>query len=85
MPDSVEERKEIIYRAIESFMERHSGNSPTLRELAEITGINSTSIIDSYLNRLDEEGRIKRPVDNRARMIEIPGGKWIPPQGDKNG
>jgi len=58
-----------VLKAIKEHRARY-GFSPTLRELMNITGISSTSVIAYYIRTLEREGLVVR-VPNIARSIEL--------------
>lgn len=62
------------------YKKEHDGNSPTYREIMRATGISSTSVVAYHLERLEQNGVIRRPQQvGNSRMIEIVGGRWIAP------
>lgn len=64
-----------VFQAIIEYKSSRDGNSPTVRELVDITGISSTSVVEYHLRKLAEQGRISRnPSD--ARNITVIGGQW---------
>lgn len=53
----------------------HDGNSPTVREIAEETGISSTSVVNYCLDKLEIAGIIQRDT-GASRSIQVAGGAW---------
>lgn len=51
--------KDRIYDFIVDYIDQN-GFSPTVREICTGVGLKSTSNVHSYLNDLEDEGRIKR-------------------------
>ncbi|MGA2504236.1 MAG: hypothetical protein ABSG01_09120 [Anaerolineales bacterium] len=72
-----------VFAFIVSYKQNHDGNSPTIREIGEAVGVNSTSLVLFYLNKLEKQGRIRRPEpkigERFAANIEVIGGKWDAP------
>jgi SOS-response transcriptional repressor LexA len=66
---------EDIYNFIVEFKKANDGNSPSLRNICDALGINSTSLVQNRLFELEEEGKI---VCNATipRFINVVGGKW---------
>lgn len=68
-------------RNILRFMQRYvtqTGYPPTIREIGEATGINSTSVVNYNLNKLVEAGYLERSdrVSRGLRLVaDIPGAK----------
>lgn len=58
-----------VLEAIRVYKNDH-GFSPSMRNLMDITGIKSLSLISYYLDRLEEEGLIRREK-NVSRSIEV--------------
>lgn len=56
----VPERKELVLQAIKDFGTRRRGMNPTIRELCQLTGIKSTSVMNFYLDKLVEDRAIIR-------------------------
>lgn len=50
--------------------QRQNGFMPSMRDLVEATGINSTSLIRRHLQTLEEEGLIARAA-GKARAIRV--------------
>ena len=70
----LKERTERIFQAIILYKISHHGNSPSIREIGEMAGISSTSVVAYHLKALEKAGLFKR-ID---RKIDI-GGTWQPP------
>lgn len=61
------------YDVLEKIVEykRENGISPSIRELMQLTGVTSTSVMKYYLDRLEEEGLISRlPHFSRSIMVK---------------
>lgn len=70
-----------VLQAIIDYKVKSGGDSPAVRELAEITGLASTSTVSYHLDKLEAAGLIKRGEYSQARAIRVVGGKWTPPEG----
>lgn len=68
--------REAIFKFIRSYKCSHDGNSPSLREIMEMCGISSTSVVHYHLDILEQEGRI-RLKGFKIRQIEVVGGEWV--------
>jgi SOS-response transcriptional repressor LexA len=68
---------ERVYRYIVRYKKLYGGASPTLREIADALGMTAWSAVLPHLNRLESAGRIKRVRRGKARMIDVPGGRWV--------
>ena len=66
-----------IYDFIVGFKKAHNGNSPTFRQIGDAVGVRSSSMVNTYLDRMVTRGMIERK--GSIRMIEIPGSRWFPP------
>lgn len=64
-----------VFDFICSFKELNDGNSPSLREIKDKTGITSTSVVTYYLDKLEIAGLIKRD----GRIIKVVGASWVRP------
>ena len=53
------ERQRNILRFMETYLDSH-GFPPTIREIGEATGINSTSVVNYNLNKLVDAGHLAR-------------------------
>ena len=67
-----------VYDCIVEYKCSHDGNSPTIREIADICNITSTSVITYMLQALQFEGKIE-VAPSKTRSIKVIGGQWIPP------
>ena len=71
---------EHVFKFIIDFKKSHDGNSPSIREIGEGCGISSTSVVTYWLNKLEEQGFIRRPEPpfgiRFANRIEVIGGQW---------
>lgn len=64
-----------IFNFIVAYKSAHDGNSPTSREIMDGANISSTSVVHYHLRKLEVQGKIW--IDgNKARRIEVIGGKW---------
>ncbi len=73
--DKLSERQRNILRFMQRYMDKN-GFPPTIREIGEATGINSTSVVNYNLNKLVTEGYLERSdrVSRGLRLVgEIPG------------
>ena len=64
-----------MFNFIVSWKTKNDGNSPTIRDIGEFMGIDSTSHISYLLRKLEELGMIELE-DHSARAIKVVGGKW---------
>ncbi len=63
------ERQRKVLTCIEGYVAEH-GFPPTVREIGEAIGVNSTSLVAYYLKRLEERGLINRePAMSRAIQL----------------
>ena len=76
-------RVERVYRAVVEHKRRSGGDSPTVREIMAATGIRSTSVVSTYLDSLQDAGRLApvRGGKGWAGGIRVVGGEWHGPQG----
>src|SRR3990172_7909698 len=63
------------HKKILQVLEKHqaeSGYPPSIREIGKQTGISSTSVVNYYLNQLEEEGYIERDrkISRGVRLVE---------------
>lgn len=72
-----------VLQAIIQFKVANDGASPTVRELARLTGAANQSSVVYHLRRLEDAGLIKREFA-LARVIRVVGGEWRPPQGARD-
>lgn len=73
--DKLSERQRNILRFMQRYMDKN-GYPPTIREIGEATGINSTSVVNYNLNKLVSEGYLERSdrVSRGLRLVgDIPG------------
>ena len=71
-----EEVREKMLQSIIGYMEKH-GYSPSFREIREMTGIKSTSTIQTHMEKLLKEGKIETDAGfNTPRAIRVPGYKF---------
>ncbi|MGC9520397.1 MAG: transcriptional repressor LexA [Anaerolineae bacterium] len=72
------ERQQKVLACIEEYVEDH-GFPPTVREIGDAIGVNSTSLVSYYLKRLEEQGLITRePSMSRAIQLTTPTTQEIP-------
>jgi SOS-response transcriptional repressor LexA len=69
-PSAIPERKEVVLQAIKDYRASHHGISPTVRDLMELTGITSSSLVLYYLDKLEAEKAIIR-YHGVARGISV--------------
>lgn len=50
---------ELILKFIKSFIDRN-GYAPSIREIQDGCGVSSTSVVSSQLDKLEDQGKIKR-------------------------
>lgn len=68
-----------IYRYIVAYKQAHDGNSPTIRQIQERCDVSSTSMVNHYLERLQQAGRVQivdKPDGSKGRHIAVVGGRW---------
>lgn len=75
------DRQRSILRFMETYLERH-GFPPTIREIGEATGINSTSVVNYNLNKLVSAGYLARSA-RASRGIRLVKGSTATAQGRK--
>jgi SOS-response transcriptional repressor LexA len=74
------DNREAVYRFIIEFKRQSGGDSPSLRQICEATGVKSTSNVVAHLYDLELEGHIKRHYRaDRMSGIEITGARWVAP------
>lgn len=72
MSEQLPERQQKVLDCIAQYVEDH-GFPPTVREIGESIGVNSTSLVSYYLKRLEERGLIVRePSMSRAIQLTEP-------------
>lgn len=67
-----------MYDWIVEFKRNHDGLSPTVREIMDGMGYNTTSVVHYHLEELKRMGLIKiyRGGEATSRSIMVPGGRW---------
>lgn len=65
-----------VYRAIVAYAGEHGGNTPTRRELCELTEISSTSVVSWHIAKLIASDLLEI-ID---RKLIVVGGQWTPPE-----
>lgn len=70
-----------VFAYILEYKARHDGNSPSFEEIMDACDVSSKSVTFFYLNKLEAEGYIRRPLPSRhcrrsACTIEVVGGNW---------
>ena len=73
------ERTAEVYGYIVGYKANSGGDSPSRREILEALGISTLSMVNYYLDALDEAGLIRLRGHQRARSIEVVGARWGPP------
>lgn len=68
--------KENIFLFIVEYKASHGGNSPTMREIREWTGLVSNQSIINYLGQLEKDKKISLGKDKTTRSIQVIGGVW---------
>jgi repressor LexA len=70
------ERHKKILKVLEKY-QAESGYPPSIREIGKQTGISSTSVVNYYLNQLEEEGYIERDrkISRGVRLVKDLTGK----------
>lgn len=64
-----------IFDYIVDFKRQNDGIPPTMRQIGQFAGIDSTSHVSWYLHRLERDGKIEL-IKNGARGIIVRGGMW---------
>jgi len=69
--EGLSERKKKILIMLEKF-QKENGYPPSIREICEGTSISSTSVVNYYLNQLEEEDYIERDgrVSRGIRLLK---------------
>ncbi|RJR30387.1 hypothetical protein C4564_00195 [Candidatus Microgenomates bacterium] len=49
----------------------HNHYPPTVREICDMTGIASTSLVDGYMSRLEKDGSIENDGGSRAIRVTL--------------
>ena len=68
-------RLDKLFGYIVEYKRKHDGNSPSLRDMSNALGGTSPSLVNSYLSKLVEIGKIRKS-DMIARNIEVVGARW---------
>lgn len=69
--------RENMLEVIISYIQEH-GYPPTTREIGDLTGLKSTSSVQSHLTRMKNEGMIETDAQEYSpRAIRVPGYKFI--------
>ncbi len=72
MAKELPERQRKVLDCIQEYVDEH-GFPPTVREIGDAIGVNSTSLVSYYLKRLEERGLISRePSMSRAIQLTTP-------------
>jgi repressor LexA len=71
MARELPERQQKVLDCIQGYVEEH-GFPPTVREIGDAIGVNSTSLVSYYLKRLEERGLISREP-SMSRAIQLTG------------
>lgn len=67
-----------VMAAIVAHCLAHGGTAPTQRELMELVGLSSTSVVTYHVKRLAAAGLLT--LSNRARSLHVTGAVWTPPE-----
>lgn len=67
--------KETIFKFIIEYKTSHGGNSPTMKEIREWTGLVSNQSILNYLKLLEKDNKISMGK-KETRSIKVIGGVW---------
>ena len=78
------------HKKILKVLEKHqaeSGYPPSIREIGKQTGISSTSVVNYYLNQLEEEGYIERDrkISRGVRLVKNLSGQMKEAEANKIG
>lgn len=77
MAEQLPERQQKVLDCIAAYVDEH-GFPPTVREIGDAIGVNSTSLVSYYLKRLEERGLIVRePSMSRAIQLTEPAANEI--------
>lgn len=77
MAEQLPERQQKVLDCIAEYVDEH-GFPPTVREIGDAIGVNSTSLVSYYLKRLEERGLIVRePSMSRAIQLTEPAANEI--------
>jgi repressor LexA len=55
---TIQERTARVHRAVQAYIDGH-GYAPTYREVMDLAGISSTSVVGKHLTRLQRAGKIR--------------------------
>lgn len=69
--------RELVFQCLVQYKRDHDGLTPSVKELAELSGLHPSSV-KYHLLQLEIEGRIR--ITGR-RAIEVVGGVWNLPPG----
>lgn len=64
-------RTSFILKYIRDYKAGHDGQSPTIRQIGDATGITSTSMVHYYLKALEEMGLIALEHEGSQRWIRL--------------
>lgn len=67
---------EEVLRFVVDYKRGHDGNSPSVREIQEGLGWDSTSTVAAALRRLEQAGKVRLTGYPGTRGIEVVGGRW---------
>jgi hypothetical protein len=76
--------KENIFKFIVNYKRSHGGNSPTMKEIREHTGLQSNQSIINYLGQLQDDKRLILGKEKETRSIQVIGAEWHYANGQKN-
>ena len=70
--------RQLVYDAIISYIEEHQ-YPPSIREICNITGIKSTSMVHNHIDRLMRDGLLETDCGfkSAARAIRVPGYRFV--------
>jgi repressor LexA len=66
---TISNKNMIVYKAIKKYMDQY-GYSPSVRDLCELTNLNSPATVHNHLQKLKEFGYIMY-TENKSRTIRI--------------
>lgn len=69
-------RQSRIFDFIVAHKRAHDGIPPTIRQICQACGISSSSMVQLYLRKLQDEGKIRLGEGSSARSIIVVGGRW---------
>ena len=76
-------RRQELYAYLVSFARETAGSSPNYRQIGRATSLANWTTIRTYLEMLQEEGRILIVGKTRANHIIITGATWLAPGEDR--